>query len=87
LYVYYKLNVFYLKKTVFILVLSLVFRCTSKKETVISYTNSQIEYSGRIDFSKIKAAKIYWSGTSIKFNFEGVSISALIEDEKRDNYY
>jgi hypothetical protein len=86
LYVYYKLNVFYLKRTVFILVLSLVFGFTSKKETLISYTNSQIEYSGRIDSSKIKAAEIYWSGTSIKFNFEGVSKFALIEDEKGDNY-
>jgi hypothetical protein len=78
---------FILKKTLFILVLSLVFGCTFKKETFISYTNSQIEYSGRIDSSKIKAAEIYWSGTSIKFNFEGASISALIKDEKGDNYY
>jgi hypothetical protein len=78
---------FILKKTLFIIVLSIVFGCTLKKETLISYTNSQIEYSGRIDSSKIKAAEIYWSGTSIKFNFEGASISALIKDEKGDNYY
>jgi hypothetical protein len=54
---------FILKKTLFIIVLSIVFGCTLKKETLISYTNSQIEYSGRIDSSKIKAAEIYWSGT------------------------
>tara|TARA_B100000809_G_scaffold264459_1_gene320352 strand:- start:7025 stop:8083 length:1059 start_codon:yes stop_codon:yes gene_type:complete len=67
--------------------LSLVISCSSKKETFIDYTNPQIEYSGRIDSSKIKGAELYWSGTSIKLNFEGESISALIEDEKGDNYY
>ena len=33
------------------------------------------------------AAVLYWSGTSIRINFEGVALSALMEDENGDNYY
>ncbi|ARV16460.1 SGNH/GDSL hydrolase family protein [Polaribacter sp. SA4-12] len=76
-----------MRKILLLIALSLVLACSSKKETFIDYTNSHIEYSGRIDSSKTKSAKLYWSGTSIKFNFESESISALFEDEKGDNYY
>ncbi len=65
----------------------LVSSCSTKQEIFVEYSNSQIEYSGRIDSSKMNCAELYWSGSSIKINFEGESISALIEDEKGDNYY
>lgn len=70
-----------------LITLTLVFACSTKQELFIDYSNSQIAYSGRIDSSQVKGVELYWSGTSIKFNFEGESISALIEDEKGDNYY
>lgn len=65
----------------------LVFSCSTKKELQVDYSNATIEYSGRIDSSKVRGVDLYWSGTSIKFNFEGEAISALFEDEKGDNYY
>lgn len=65
----------------------LVFACSSREELFVNYSNSQIVYSGRIDSSKVKGAELYWSGTSIKLNFEGKSIAALLKDEKGDNYY
>lgn len=77
-----------LNRTIFLfLALTLVFACSTKQELFIDYSNSQIAYSGRIDSSQVKRAELYWSGSSIKFNFEGESISALIEDEKGDNYF
>ncbi|GAB1855461.1 SGNH/GDSL hydrolase family protein [Flavobacteriaceae bacterium MHTCC 0001] len=61
--------------------------CATKKEQVVDCSNPQIEYSGRINHSPENGAELYWSGTSIKLNFEGKSIAALLADEKGDNYY
>ncbi len=61
--------------------------CTSNKELVINYSNPGIEYWGRIDTSQIDGAELYWSGTSIKMNFKGESIQALLMDETGNNYY
>ncbi len=75
------------RKITLFLALTLVFACSTRRELFIDYSNSQIVYSGRIDSSQIKGMELYWSGTSIKLNFEGKSISALLEDETGDNYY
>jgi len=61
--------------------------CSREDELVISFSNPEIDCWGRIDTTKIEAAQLYWSGTSIKLNFEGESIQALLEDETGDNYY
>ena len=79
--------ILFIRKTLILIILVFTFACTTKQELFIDYSNSQISYSGRIDSSKIKGAELFWSGTSIKFNFEGKSISALFKDEKGDNYY
>ncbi|MDC6364901.1 MULTISPECIES: SGNH/GDSL hydrolase family protein [Flavobacteriaceae] len=60
---------------------------TSEKELFVNYSNPNIKYSGRIDSSKAKGVDLYWSGTSIKLNFEGQSVAALFKDETGDNYY
>lgn len=75
------------RKFLFLITFMLLLACSTRQELFVDYSNSQITYSGRIDSSKAKGVELYWSGTSIKFNFEGESISALIEDEKGDNYY
>ena len=61
--------------------------CKNDKEVFISYSNPEIEYWGRIDTSTGEGAELYWSGTSVKINFEGESILALLKDETGDNYY
>ena len=76
------------KKTIYLLAsLLFVIACTSKKSLIVSYSNPQIEYSGRIDTNHVTGAELYWSGTSIKINFEGEAIGAMLKDEKGDNYY
>ncbi len=75
-------------RVIFILATLLVVTCcTSKNDLFVNYSNPQIAYSGRIDTSQIQAAELYWSGTSIKINFEGESIQALLKDNNGDNYY
>lgn len=75
------------RKILLLIALTLVYACSTRQVLFVEYSNSQIVYSGRIDSSIVKGVELYWSGTSIKLNFEGKSISALIEDEKGDNYY
>lgn len=75
------------RKIILLITLTLAFACSTREELFVDYSNSQIVYSGRIDSTRVKGVDLYWSGTSIKFNFEGKSISALFEDEKGDNYY
>jgi len=77
----------FVRKIIPLILLTLFYACSNSQKLFVDYSNSQIVYSGRIDSSHIKGVELYWSGTSIKFNFEGESISALIEDEKGDNYY
>lgn len=74
---------------IFILIVAflLLIGCTKKNKIFITCSNSEIEYWGRIDSSQNKGVNLYWSGTSIKVNFEGETIKALLKDTKGDNYY
>lgn len=62
------------------------FGCSEKEELIISFSNSGINYTGRINMSET-SANLIWPGSSVKINFEGQSISALLKDETGDNYY
>lgn len=59
----------------------------TNQSRVISYNSPFIKYSGRIDSVKKDNAGLFWSGTSVKLNFEGNSVSALMQDKKQQNYY
>ena len=72
---------------IFLVFFSILISCTQKKPLFVGFTNSDIEYSGRIDTVSLEAAQISWSGTSIKLNFEGESINAIFSDEIGENYY
>lgn len=78
---------YFSRKVLFLVGILLIISCVTTEELFIDYANSQIEYSGRIDTSRVKAADLYWSGSSIKMNFEGESLYALLEDENGDNFY
>ncbi|WP_321280829.1 SGNH/GDSL hydrolase family protein [Marinifilum fragile] len=78
-----------MKNTYYLLiVLYVIFAGCSKQQSLfVPFSNSEIKYSGRIDTASVDHAELYWSGSSIKINFEGESLSALMKDEKGDNYY
>ena len=61
--------------------------CQEKKEVFVNFSNPEIDYSGRVNFNNKEGAEIYWAGSSIKMNFEGESVSAILKDESGDNYY
>ena len=75
------------KNLISIALLLLLISCASRKELIVNYSNPQIKYSGRIDTTTMKAAGLFWSGTSIEANFKGRSIAALLDDTEGDNYY
>ncbi|MBK3519224.1 SGNH/GDSL hydrolase family protein [Carboxylicivirga marina] len=77
------------KKILFLLLLlplSLISK-GQEKSLVIDYTNKKLKYSGRIDYSSGNSADLLWSGSSIKFNFEGEAVAGLLRDHKDQNYY
>ena len=63
---------------------------TSKIPTTnfVDFNNKNIVYEGRVEQNNSNTAtNIYWSGTSIKINFEGSIVKAVIEDENGSNYF
>jgi len=44
---------------------------------IVSATNSNFQYTGRIDYSTPEKPDFIWSGTSVKVNFNGTKISGL----------
>ena len=71
-------------------VLLILSGCKGQKgldEIIVDYSDPAIAYEGRIDSSRIDAAELFWSGTSIKINFQGESIEVLMRESRGDNYY
>ena len=73
--------------TLSFLVLVLLISCSDKNKRIVSASNAAIEYSGRTNRSSEESVRLNWPGSSIRINFEGASIAALLQDESGDNYY
>lgn len=74
-------------KLFIILTLSIgIFSCAAEKPVFVPNTSEQIHYMGRIAHND-SVSPFYWSGTSAEINFNGTSVSALIQDENGRNYY
>ncbi|MDN3547324.1 SGNH/GDSL hydrolase family protein [Mucilaginibacter aquaedulcis] len=56
------------------------------QSVVLKSKDQHIRYTGRINKTD-EAAELYWTGSSIKINFNGTGASALLQDERGDNYY
>lgn len=70
----------------FIIFIALV-SCGKQSELFVDSSDSEIEYWGRTDMSDPDFIGLNWSGTSVKINFEGDSISALMQDDLGTNFY
>ena len=73
--------------TLSFLVSVLLISCSAKNELIVDASDPAIEYSGRINTSSGESAGLSWPGSSIRINFEGASIAALLQDKSGDNYY
>ncbi len=60
------------------------FQCTA--QSVIKAKDARIQYSGRIAMTD-STAELSWPASSIKINFEGTGIRAVLADERSDNNY
>lgn len=75
-------------KFYFLLFLPLMFiSCFEDKQIFVNCSNPELDYTGRVHFLDNEVAEIFWTGTSIKMNFEGESVSATLKDETGNNYY
>jgi len=72
--------------TAFLSFVILLIGCQQEAQFV-DYKNEQIEYMGRMTFTDSSGVAMYWSASSIKVNFKGTAIKALLRDEKGDNYF
>jgi len=56
------------------------------KTTLVSFNDPNISYEGRINY-RPDAAELSWPGTSVTIQFEGTSVSAILQDLDTANYY
>ena len=78
----------------FFVITAMLTSCSSNTDTAkveelyktLKFDNNKIEYMGRIGETD-STSELYWSGSSIKVEFEGTEISATLQDEKGDNYF
>lgn len=69
------------------LLLALFIPCRSgAQNTVVSFNDPHIRYSGRITMTD-SCAQLAWTATTASIRFNGTGINALLKDERGDNYY
>lgn len=61
------------------------FNCTAQS-VVLKSKDAHIRYTGRISMTD-EAAEMYWTGSSANINFNGTGASAILQDERGDNYF
>src|ERR1035437_7988373 len=66
------------------LVIAFSFNCIA--QTIIKANNPHIRYEGRIAMTD-STAELSWTASSLKINFTGTGVNALLKDERADNYY
>jgi len=74
-------------KLIHYLILLVFITSCIENSVFIPPNNKNIDYQGRIDTLNSDKYNLYWSGSSIKINFKGTSVKALLKDEKGENYY
>jgi hypothetical protein len=55
--------------------------------TLIAPDHKNLQYTGRIDFSKPAAPSMSWPGTAIAGNFTGTSLAVTLDDQHGRNYF
>jgi Carbohydrate esterase 2 N-terminal/GDSL-like Lipase/Acylhydrolase family len=77
-----------LKNCICILIFFISFSSWAQSQPgFISPENTNLLYTGRIDFSNPSAPLISWSGTSIKANFTGKVLKVILDDQYGKNYF
>ncbi|MDB4904855.1 MAG: celE 1 [Mucilaginibacter sp.] len=72
------------KHLIFSLLIAVSFNCAA--QTIIKANDTHIHYMGRIAMTD-STAELSWPASSIKVNFIGTEIRAILKDERSDNNY
>ncbi|MEP7107566.1 MAG: SGNH/GDSL hydrolase family protein [Ferruginibacter sp.] len=73
-----------------LIVMSVMYYANSYSQnvnTLVDAHDTQIQYEGRTGFNNPGIAELYWPGSSIRVRFKGTGISAILRDQRGDNYY
>lgn len=70
----------------FLIIICAVIHLNCAAQPVVKFNSPNIHYMGRIAF-RDSAAELSWSANSIKINFSGTGLSAILKDERSDNNY
>jgi hypothetical protein len=73
-------------KLIYTLVLGLQITASCVAQQAIKSNDAHVHYMGRVDVQADKAM-LSWPGTSIKINFKGTGVKAVLKDEHGENYY
>jgi len=76
------------KYIIILVVTALIVSCTEKYPKKILFNHDDIQYSGRIEFSKVDSSAIlYWPGNSVSIHFKGTEIKTLLKNGNDKNYF
>ena len=56
-------------------------------QNLVSFSQKNIAYMGRIEMVENQCAKIYWPGTSVTINFEGTDATAILKNGEGTTYF
>lgn len=73
-------------KLLFPLLIVFIFLSCNSQSTFIPFDNQNLYFEGRI-LEKQNAAELSWPATSVTIEFEGESVSAIMQDLDTANYY
>jgi hypothetical protein len=75
-----------MKKLFFTMLLCFTCGYICHAQVVLKHNDDHIKYTGRVDVQPDRAM-LSWSGSSIKINFKGSSVKALLQDQAGYNFY
>ncbi|GGK83219.1 SGNH/GDSL hydrolase family protein [Rufibacter glacialis] len=76
-----------LRLPAFVAVLLWTIGCVPQKSVSVAPQDKQVAYMGRVGKPSQETAELYWSGTSVKLNFEGTGVKARLKDSSGKSYY
>ena len=84
----YPLTRFYsFKRQALLLLLAQCVTLLAWAGTTIVPNDPQLQYTGRIDFSKPTTPEVSWAGTSLTANFTGSSLAIILDDHDGKNFF
>jgi lysophospholipase L1-like esterase len=76
-----------MKKTFYVFAFTIAaINCVKAQTVVLKANDSRIHYMGRVAMQD-SISQLSWPGTSLKINFTGTSVKAVMRDETNENFY